>query len=136
MADIPLDFKPLSLAGSMLGSGAVIVVAEGTDMVDLARNAVTFFRNESCGKCVPCRTGTDHLVQILDTVLDGNGRSDTLDPVEDIAEAMELTSICGLGQAAAFPLTSSLRHFPDEFETLCQHAADRHSDGATGGSDE
>ena len=136
MADIPLDFKPLSEAGSMLGSGAVIVVAEGTDMVDLARNAVTFFRNESCGKCVPCRTGTDHLVQILDTVLEGNGRSDTLEPVQDIAEAMELTSICGLGQAAAFPLTSTLRHFPGEYETLCQHAAGRHADGATGGADE
>ena len=136
MADIPLDFKPLSEAGSMLGSGAVIVVAEGTDMVDLARNAVNFFRNESCGKCVPCRMGTDHLVQLLDTVLEGKGRSETLNPVQDIAEAMELTSICGLGQAAALPLTSSLRHFPAEFEILCQQAADRHADGARGGSDE
>ena len=136
MADIPLDFKPLSEAGSMLGSGAVIVVAEGTDMVDLARNAVNFFRNESCGKCVPCRMGTDHLVQLLDTVLEGKGRSETLNPVQDIAEAMELTSICGLGQAAALPLTSSLRHFPDEFEILCQQAANHHAKGATGGSDE
>ena len=120
----------------MLGSGAVIVVTEGTDMVDLARNAVNFFRNESCGKCVPCRMGTDHLVQLLDTVLEGKGRSETLNPVQDIAEAMELTSICGLGQAAALPLTSSLRHFPDEFEILCQQAANRHAKRATGGSDE
>ncbi len=136
MADIPLDFKSLSEAGSMLGSGAVIVVAEGTDMVDLARNAVTFFRNESCGKCVPCRTGTSHLVHVLDTVLEGGGGPMTLEPVQDIAETMELTSICGLGQAAALPLTSALRHFPAEFETLCQHSADRDTDRTTGGSDE
>ena len=134
MAEIPLDFKPLADAGSMLGSGAVIVLAEGTDMVDLARNAVTFFRNESCGKCVPCRTGTEHLVQMLDRVLEGNGPSGALDPVDDVAEAMELSSICGLGQAAALPLTSARRHFPREFDTRRRHAGDRHTDGATGGS--
>ncbi len=115
MADIPLDFRPLADAGSMLGSGAVIVLAEGSDMVDVARNAVTFFRNESCGKCVPCRTGTEHLVRLLDTVLEGDARPGAMDPVADVAEAMELTSICGLGQAAALPLTSVLRHFPSDF---------------------
>ncbi len=139
LADIPLDFKPLADAGSMLGSGAVIVLAEGTDMVDLALNAVTFFRNESCGKCVPCRTGTEHLVQLLEKVLEGNGRSDMLAPVKDVAEAMELSSICGLGQAAALPLTSARRHFPEEFEILCRQAADRQADPQTdrtaGGAD-
>ena len=139
MADIPLDFKSLSDAGSMLGSGAVIVLAEGTDMVDIARNTVTFFRNESCGKCVPCRTGTVHLVQLLDRVLEGNGRPDTLAPVKDVAEAMELSSICGLGQAAALPLTSARRHFPEAFETLCRQGAgrqaDRQADRTTGGAD-
>lgn len=136
MADIPLDFKSLSEAGSMLGSGAVIVVAEGADMVDLARNVVTFFRNESCGKCVPCRTGTAYLVQLLDTVLEEGAGADTLEPVADVAEAMELTSICGLGQAAALPLTSALRYFSNEFETPCRHAANRHGEEAGGGSDE
>ena len=136
MAEIPLDFKPLADAGSMLGSGAVIVLAEGTDIVDLARNAVTFFRNESCGKCVPCRTGTEHLVRMLDAVLEGKGRSDTLDPVADTAEAMELTSICGLGQAAALPLTSALRYFPDEFESTRRNAEHRRGEEAGGGSDE
>ena len=139
MADIPLDFKPLADAGSMLGSGAVIVLAEGTNMVDLALNAVTFFRNESCGKCVPCRTGTEHLVQLLEKVLEGNGRPDMLAPVKDVAEAMELSSICGLGQAAALPLTSARRHFPEEFEILCRQAADRQTDPqadrTTGGAD-
>lgn len=139
MSEIPLDFKPLADAGSMLGSGAVIVLAEGTDMVDLALNAVTFFRNESCGKCVPCRTGTEHLVQLLEKVLEGNGRPDMLAPVKDVAEAMELSSICGLGQAAALPLTSARRHFPEEFEILCRQAtglqADRQADRTTGGAD-
>ncbi|MDD9949132.1 MAG: NAD(P)H-dependent oxidoreductase subunit E [candidate division Zixibacteria bacterium] len=123
MADISLDFKPLADAGSMLGSGAVIALAEGSDMVDLARNAVSFFRNESCGKCVPCRTGTEQLVRLLDTVLEGDVRPDALEPVADVAEAMELTSICGLGQAAALPLTSVLRHFPSAFPSRgCQPA--------------
>ncbi|MCY3772765.1 MAG: NAD(P)H-dependent oxidoreductase subunit E [Gemmatimonadetes bacterium] len=136
MADVPLDFRPLSEAGSMLGSGAVVVVAEGADMADLARNVVTFFRNESCGKCVPCRTGTAYLVQLLDTVLEEDARADTLAPVADVAEAMELTSICGLGQAAALPLTSALRHFSNEFETPRRHAANRHGEEDRGGSDE
>ncbi len=136
MADIPLDFKSLSEAGSMLGSGAVVVVAEGVDMADLARNVVTFFRNESCGKCVPCRTGTAYLVQLLDTVLEKGAEADTLEPVADVAEAMELTSICGLGQAAALPLTSALRHFPAEFENPRRHGANRHTEDVRGGSDE
>ena len=76
---------------------------------------MTFFRNESCGKCVPCRTGTEHLVRLLDTILEGDAPPDALEPVADVAEAMELTSICGLGQAAALPLTSVLRHFPSAF---------------------
>lgn len=136
MADIPLDFKPLADAGSMLGSGAVIVLAEGSDMADLARNAVTFFRNESCGKCVPCRTGTERLVRMLDVVLEGSDRSETMEPVEDVAEAMELSSICGLGQAAALPLTSALRYFPDEFKSRCRHGANGPAAGAAGGADE
>ncbi|MCY3555137.1 MAG: NADH-quinone oxidoreductase subunit NuoF [Gemmatimonadetes bacterium] len=135
MADIPLDFKPLADAGSMLGSGAVIVLAEGSDMADLARNAVTFFRNESCGKCVPCRTGTEHLVRLLDTILEGDARPDALEPVADVAEAMELTSICGLGQAAALPLTSVIKHFPSAFESRgCR--PEGHGENIGGVSDE
>lgn len=133
--DIPLDFRPLADAGSMLGSGAVIVLAEGSDMVDVARNAVTFFRNESCGKCVPCRTGTEHLVRLLDTVLEGDARPGAMDPVADVAEAMELTSICGLGQAAALPLTSALRHFPGAFASHGCRPEGR-GDNIEGGADE
>ena len=72
---------------------------------------------------------------MLDTVLEGGGRHDTLEPVNDVAEAMELSSICGLGQAAALPLTSARRHFPEEFETRCRQAADRRAPRSTGGAD-
>lgn len=136
MADICFDFRSLSKIGSMLGSGGLIVVAEGSDMVDLALNAVTFFRNESCGKCIPCRTGTDHLVQMLDVVREGGAASELLEPVEDLAEAMRLTSICGLGQTAALPLISALKYFPDEFEGLFQDPHDHLPTGSMGGSDE
>lgn len=114
MADIPLDFAPLAKAGSMLGSGAVVAIAEGTDLVDLTRNMTAFFRNESCGKCVPCRNGTEQLVRLLDRVLDGTADEHTLDIVPDLSEAMALTSICGLGQAASLPMNSLLKHFPEE----------------------
>jgi NADH:ubiquinone oxidoreductase subunit F (NADH-binding) len=116
MADIPLDFSTLARAGSMLGSGAVIVIAEDADMVEMARNVAAFFRNESCGKCVPCRVGTEQLVRILDHALDGKGTMDDLNPIPDVAEAMALTSICGLGQAAALPVTSMLKHFPEDLK--------------------
>ncbi len=86
----------------MLGSGAVVALAEGTCMLDVALNVVTFFRNESCGKCVPCRVGSDKIVQILDRATRGQ------------AETMQLTSICGLGQAAPLPITSALKYFGDE----------------------
>ncbi|MBM3264653.1 MAG: NADH-quinone oxidoreductase subunit NuoF [candidate division Zixibacteria bacterium] len=122
MADIPLDFAPMAKAGSMLGSGAVLAIAEGTDMVDLARNVTAFFRNESCGKCVPCRTGTEQLVRMVDRVLDGGANEQTLDIVPDLAETMGLTSICGLGQAASLPVSSLLKYFPDEVKKhFCQH---------------
>jgi NADH:ubiquinone oxidoreductase subunit F (NADH-binding) len=121
MSHIPLDFKALADAGSMLGSGAVMAVAEGRCMLDLAKNVITFFRNESCGKCVPCRTGTQQLVTMLDTVSRGHGHAKSLDPVSDVSEAMALTSICGLGQAAPLPVTSVLKYFPDEVEAHIAH---------------
>ncbi|MDP7239492.1 MAG: NADH-ubiquinone oxidoreductase-F iron-sulfur binding region domain-containing protein, partial [Candidatus Latescibacteria bacterium] len=105
-----------AVAGVTVVLAAVVAVAEGTDMVDLARNVINFFRNESCGKCVPCRTGTEDLVHMLDQVLDGQAHSKTLGPVPDVSEAMALTSICGLGQAAPVPVTSMLKYFPDEIE--------------------
>jgi formate dehydrogenase beta subunit len=116
MVDIPLEFQALAQVGSMLGSGAVVVVADRVCMLDLALNVVRFFRNESCGKCVPCRTGSEKLVQTLQRISHEGGSSSDLDTIHELAEAMQLTSICGLGQAAPLPITSVIRYFRDEIE--------------------
>jgi NADH:ubiquinone oxidoreductase subunit F (NADH-binding)/NADH:ubiquinone oxidoreductase subunit E len=117
MSDIALDFQALAQAGSMLGSGAVVALAEGTCMLDAALNVVTFFRNESCGKCVPCRTGSEKIVQILDRATRGQATTAEIDLIGELAETMQLTSICGLGQAAPLPITSVLKHFRAEVMT-------------------
>ena len=114
--DIPLDFQALAQAGSMLGSGAVVVVADDVCMLQLATNVVKFFRNESCGKCVPCRVGSQKLVHLLEGMAGGAGSTYVFDTVNELAEAMQLTSICGLGQAAPLPITSVIRHFRGEIE--------------------
>lgn len=112
-ADTPIDFGPLADAGSMMGSGALIVFAEGTPVLPLAANVVRFFRNESCGKCVPCRDGTEKAVRMLDDVLDGGSTIDwpTIDRLELL---LVETSICGLGYVALNPLVSAAAHWPDE----------------------
>ena len=116
LADLPLDFKPLADAGSMLGTGAVVAVAEGTCMLALALNVVRFFRNESCGKCVPCREGTEELVRILERIRDGSGERHDLELIDELSDTMAMTSICGLGQAAPLPITSVIRHWRDEVD--------------------
>jgi NADH:ubiquinone oxidoreductase subunit F (NADH-binding) len=114
MADTPLDFRPLAEVGSMLGSGAVVAVAEGTCMLDLALNVVRFFRNESCGKCVPCRVGSEKIVVLLEHILAGQGSLADLHLIEELSETMALTSICGLGQAAPNPILSAIKYFKDD----------------------
>jgi NADH:ubiquinone oxidoreductase subunit F (NADH-binding) len=115
-ADTPLDFAPMEAAGSMLGSGAVLVVAEGRDMLDLAVNLVRFFRNESCGKCVPCRVGSQKAVTMLEDVLAGQADPHSLEALPELDEALRLTSICGLGQVVLNPATSVMQHFPEDVE--------------------
>ena len=114
MLDVPLDFKSLAAAGSMLGSGAIVVCGEGRCMLDMALNAVKFFRNESCGKCVPCRMGSQKMVDILTGWTHGKGAVGDLKLIDELTEALKLTSICGLGQFAHSPLSSVLLHFKDE----------------------
>ncbi len=116
MVDVRLDFKSLAAIGSMLGSGAIVVCAEGRCMLDMALNAVKFFRNESCGKCVPCRMGSQKMVDILTSWTFGEGSRSDLKLLDELSEAMKLTSICGLGQFAHAPLTSVLEHFRAEVE--------------------
>jgi NADH:ubiquinone oxidoreductase subunit F (NADH-binding)/NADH:ubiquinone oxidoreductase subunit E len=116
MADVRLDFKSLADAGSMLGSGALVVFAEGTCMLDMALNATQFFRNESCGKCVPCRVGSQKLVDLLTSWTQGQGASTDLALIDELADALRLTSICGLGQVVPAPIASMMKHFHDEVD--------------------
>jgi NADH:ubiquinone oxidoreductase subunit F (NADH-binding) len=123
LIDTPLDFPHLAAQGSMLGSGAVVICAEDTCMLDMALNAVRFFRDESCGKCVPCRVGTVKLTEILSGIAKGRGRREDLDVIADVSHAMAEASICGLGQIAPAPIRSVIRHFAEEIEA---HVVDRH----------
>jgi NADH:ubiquinone oxidoreductase subunit F (NADH-binding)/NADH:ubiquinone oxidoreductase subunit E len=112
-ADVEIDFASIQAAGSMLGSGALVAVAEGTDMLGVAANVVRFFRNESCGKCVPCRTGTQKVVEMLDQILAGKGNGRLREVLPGLEETLAQTSICGLGQVALNPLTSVLKAWPE-----------------------
>jgi NADH:ubiquinone oxidoreductase subunit F (NADH-binding)/NADH:ubiquinone oxidoreductase subunit E len=120
MLDVRLDFKALADAGSMLGSGAIVVCDETTCMLDMALNAVRFYRNESCGKCVPCRVGSQKMTDLLErwrksAVSEERYRAD-LSLLDELSQAMTLTSICGLGQIAPAPIQSVLKHFRSEID--------------------
>jgi NADH:ubiquinone oxidoreductase subunit F (NADH-binding)/NADH:ubiquinone oxidoreductase subunit E len=112
MLDLPLDFKAVADAGSMVGSGAIVVCSEARCMLDMAINSTQFFRNESCGKCVPCRVGSQKLVDLLSGWTKGQSGRDDLKVIEELFKAMKMTSICGLGQIIHAPLASILKHFP------------------------
>lgn len=116
MVDVHLDFKSLADVGSMLGSGAVVVCAEPTCMLDMALSATQFFRNESCGKCVPCRVGSQKMVEILTGWTQGRGQQSDLTLVNELSQALGLASICGLGQVVPAPIASVLKHFREEVE--------------------
>ncbi len=116
LLDEPIDFESLAAAGSMMGSGGMVVVDDSTCMVDFARFFLTFTAEESCGKCAPCRVGTGHLVSILDAICAGKGELADLDRLERLARVVKSGSLCGLGQTAPNPVLSSLRYFRDEFE--------------------
>ncbi len=108
--DVPVDFETLQEAGSMLGSGAAIFVAEGRDLLEVGLNVARFFRNESCGKCVPCRVGTEKAVRWVER--EGGVSAATEAGLRSLHATLERTSICGLGQVALGPLLSMLDHFP------------------------
>ncbi|HJT78276.1 MAG TPA: NADH-ubiquinone oxidoreductase-F iron-sulfur binding region domain-containing protein [Gemmataceae bacterium] len=113
--DLPLDLGTLGAIGSMLGA-AFVVVGDRTPIVEMALNCVRFFKNESCGKCVPCRVGSQKLTGMIEQMLNGQFPRELLGLVDELATAMYSTSICGLGQVAANPMTSVLRHFRGDLE--------------------
>ncbi len=116
LLDLPIDYEGLGKAGSMMGSGGMIVLDSGTCMVDLARFFLTFTADESCGKCAPCREGTKHMLRILTRICEGNGVPEDLEVLERLARTVKSASLCGLGSTAPNPALTALRYFRDEFE--------------------
>ncbi len=109
--DVPIDFQTLAEAGSMLGSGAAVFVAEGHDLLDVGLNVTRFFKNESCGKCVPCRVGSEKAVRLVED--EGSVSDETHELLTELNHTLVRTSICGLGQVALGPLMSILDTFPE-----------------------
>ena len=116
MLDMPVDFDELTKIGSMMGSGGMIVMDDRTCMVDIARYFLNFLREESCGKCVPCREGVPRMQKILDDICEGRGDEAKLVLLEELAQTVRDASLCGLGQTAPNPVLSTLKHFRHEYE--------------------
>jgi NADH-quinone oxidoreductase subunit F len=121
MMETDMDYDSIAKAGSMLGSGAVIVIAEGTDMVKVLANLAHFYAAESCGQCTPCREGTGWLSRVLHRILHGQGRPEDLDLLDSVAGRIGGRTICALGDAAAMPVQSFLEHYRHEFEHYVEH---------------
>ncbi|GAG98851.1 unnamed protein product, partial [marine sediment metagenome] len=122
MFDLQLDYDSLTKVGSIMGSGGMIVMDENTCMVDVAKFFMNFLKDESCGKCFTCRKGTQRMYEILDDITQGKGTLDDLELLEELANVVKDTTMCGLGQTAANPVLSSLRYFRNEYE---EHIADK-----------
>ncbi|WP_350342557.1 NADH-quinone oxidoreductase subunit NuoF [Proteinivorax tanatarense] len=116
LIDLPVDYDSLIEAGAMMGSGGLVVMDEDTCMVDLARFFLNFTQDESCGKCTPCREGTKRMLEILERIVDGEGRKGDIELLEELGETIKTTSLCGLGQTAPNPVLSTLKYFRDEYE--------------------
>ncbi len=116
LIDLPVDFDRLVEAGSMMGSGGMIVMDETTCMVDLAKYFVKFLTEESCGKCVPCREGLDRMLDILTDITEGRGRPGDIELLEELGETIKDTSLCALGGTAPNPVLSTIRYFREEYE--------------------
>lgn len=117
LLDIPIDYEKLKEAGSIMGSGGMVVMDEDTCMVDVARYFLEFLQDESCGKCLSCREGTKRMAEIVTDITKGQGKDGDLKLLEDIANVVKDTSMCGLGQTAANPVLSTLKYFREEYET-------------------
>jgi len=114
--DTPVDYESLMKAGSMMGSGGMIIMDEDTCMVDVAKFFLTFTQGESCGKCTPCREGTKRLLEMLTRITEGQGVPEDLAKLERLSRDVKKASLCGLGQSAPNPILSTLQNFRDEYE--------------------
>jgi ferredoxin len=116
MLDLSIDYETLTKAGSIMGSGGMIVMDEDTCMVDVARYFLNFTQEESCGKCVPCRVGTRQMAEILTRITQGAGEEGDVERLEELAQTVKAGSLCGLGQTAPNPVLTTIRYFRDEYE--------------------
>ena len=116
LLDLPVDFDELTRAGSMMGSGGMIVTDENNCMVDLAKYFVGFLQEESCGKCLPCREGLKRMLEILTDITKGKGREEDIELLERLCATLKDSSLCALGSTAANPVLTTIRHFRDEYE--------------------
>ena len=114
--DIPLDFDSLKKVNAMIGSGGLVVMDDKTCMVEIARFFMNFTLNESCGKCVPCREGTKRMLEILERITEGNGRDGDIELLEELADTISNTALCGLGKTAPSPVISTIKNFREEYE--------------------
>ena len=114
--DIPLDFDSLKKVNAMIGSGGLVVMDDKTCMVEIARFFMNFTQNESCGKCVPCREGTKRMLEILERITEGNGRDGDIELLEELADTISNTALCGLGKTAPSPVISTIKNFREEYE--------------------
>src|SRR5262249_23598598 len=115
--DTPVDYESLAKLGSIMGSGGMIVMDEGTDMVDVARFFMTFCQDESCGKCIPCRAGTVQLNRLLTRIIDKVATPQDLLLLVSLCDMVKNASLCGLGQTAPNPVLSTLRYFREEYNS-------------------
>ncbi len=128
--DLPYDFDSMAKAGSMLGSGAIIVADEDVSIVDLALKTAKFYRHESCGKCTPCREGTNWTVKMLERIDSGEATPMDLDIMGSVCDQIMGNCLCVLGDAMAMPIASMIKHFREEFEAHIEAARERNGLGA------
>ncbi len=121
MLETNMDYESIASAGSLLGSGAVVVMDETTDMVRVLQRISRFYFAESCGQCTPCREGTGWLYRMISRIIEGQGRPEDMDKLDDVAHKIEGRTICALGDAAAMPVRSFIRHYRAEFEHYIEH---------------
>ncbi len=126
-----MDYDSLAKAGSSLGAGSVIVMDETTCMVKALKRLSYFFYEESCGQCTPCREGTGWLYRVVNRIMNGEGRMEDLDLLTDVSSNISGRTICALGDAAATPVLSFIKHFRPEFEYYIRHGRSMVEDGVT-----
>ena len=119
--ELPIDYESLTQAGSIMGSGGMIVLDEKTCMVDVAKYFLNFLRDESCGKCLSCREGTQRMWEIVKDISEGKGKESDLELLEELAKTVKDASMCGLGQTASNPVLSTLKYFKEEYQEHIKH---------------